>query len=146
MSLFLALVLAAAAPTAEAEQLGSELAESGTLAAMLPLIQAKETEELLAQSDLSDADRAALRVTAKRVFEDGRKRLLAATGKAYAERLSVEDLRELVAFEKSDAAKRYRGAMPGAIAAAMQAVGQMDFKKDVRAAFCKDTGKLCDGK
>jgi hypothetical protein len=36
--------------------------------------------------------------------------------------------------------------MPGAIAAAMQAVGQMDFKKDVRAAFCKDTGKLCDGK
>ena len=146
MSLFLALVLGAAAPTAEAKKLGRELAEAGTLAAMLPLIQAKETEELVAQSELSDADKAALRVTAKRVYEVGRDRLLSATGKAYAERLSVEDLRTLVTFEQSDAAKRYRGAMPGAIAAAMQGVGQMDFKKDVRAAFCKESGKLCDAK
>ena len=145
MGLFIAFALAAAAPTVEAEQLGRQLAESGTLAAMLPLIQAKETEELLGQSELTDAEKAALRVTAKRVFEGGRERLMAATGKAYAERLSVKDLRRLVAFERSDAAKRYRGAMPGAISAAMQAVGQMDFKKDVRAAFCKESGKLCDG-
>ena len=146
MSLFLALALAAAAPTPETEKLGRQLAETGTLAAMLPLIQAKETEELVAQSELSDAEKAALRVTAKRVFEAGRERLLSATGKAYAERLSVEDLRQLIAFEKSDAAKRYRGAMPAAIAAAMQAAGPMDFKKDVRAAFCKESGKLCDAK
>jgi len=146
MSLFLALALAAAAPTPEAEKLGRTLAESGTLAALLPLIQQKETEEIVAQSDLSDAEKAAFRATAKRVFKEGRERLMAATGKAYAERLSVEDLRALVAFEQSDAAKRYRGAMPGAIVAAMRSVGQMDFKKDVRAAFCKETGKLCDAK
>ena len=101
---------------------------------------------MVAQSDLTDAEKSALRVTAKRVFEEGRERLMTATGKAYAERLSVEDLRALVAFEQSDAARRYRGAMPGAITAAMQAVGQMDFKKDVRAAFCKESGKLCDAK
>jgi hypothetical protein len=146
MSLFLALAVAAAAPTPEAEKLGRLLAEAGTLAALLPLIQQKETEEMIAQSALTDAEKAAFRVTAKRVFDEGRERLMAATGKDYAERLSVEDLRSLVAFEQSEAAKRYRGAMPGAIAAAMQAVGQMDFKKDVRAAFCKETGKLCGPK
>jgi hypothetical protein len=146
MSLFIALALAAAVPTAEAERLGRALAEGGTLAALLPLIQQKETEEMVGQSDLTDAEKAALRVTANRVFEEGRERLMAATGKAYAERLGVADLRALVTFEQSDAAKRYRRAMPGAIAAAMQAAGPMDFKKDVRAAFCKETGKLCDGK
>ena len=144
MSLFLAFVLGAAAPSAEAERLGRELADAGTLAAVLPLIQAKETEELVAQSELTDAEKAALRVTAKQVYEAGRERLLSATGKAYAERLSVDDLRTLIAFERSDAAKRYRGAMPSAVGAAMEAAGPMDFKKDVRAAFCKDTGKLCD--
>ena len=145
MNLFLAVALASAAPTPEAQQLGRQLAEAGTLAALLPLIQAKETEELVAQSELTDAEKVALRTTARRVFEDGRERLMAATGKAYAERLSVEDLRTLVAFERSDSAKRYRDAMPDAIAATMRSIGQMDFKKDVRAAFCKETGKLCDG-
>lgn len=145
MNLMIAVMLASATPTAEAERLGRELAEAGTLAALLPVIQAKETDELIAaHPGLSDSEKAALSVTAGRVYEQGRERLLAETGRAYAERLSIEDLKELVAFEKSAAAVRYRAAMPAAIAATIQAVGPMDFKKDVRAAFCKETGKLCE--
>jgi hypothetical protein len=136
--------LAAASPSPEALALGRQLAESGSLAALLPLIQAKETEELVAANpELSAPEKAQLRAVAARTFAAGRERLMAATANAYAERLSVEDLRALVAFEKSPAAGRYRAAMPAAIAATMQAVGPMDFKGDVLEAFCKETGKLC---
>ena len=47
------------------------------------------------------------------------------------------------AFQSSSAGKRYRAAMPGVIAETMKSIGNMDFKGDVRAAFCKETGKLC---
>ncbi|MFP5329816.1 MAG: hypothetical protein ACLGHC_06745, partial [Alphaproteobacteria bacterium] len=128
-------------------RLGRELAEAGTITALLPLIQQKETEELVAaHTELSEADKAALRATAKRVYETGRERLLSETGRAYAERLSITDLRRLVRFSRTSAAKRYRDATPAVIAATLQAVGTMDFKKDVRAAFCKETGKLCEPK
>ena len=137
-------MLAAAAPSPEALSLGRQLAETGTLASLLPLISAKETEELVAaHPELSAADRIALRATAQRVFEAGRDRLMAATGRAYAERLSVQDLRKLVAFHKSGAARRFRAASPMAIAATMQSVGKMDFKADVAAAFCRERGRLC---
>jgi hypothetical protein len=144
--ILLSLALAAATPAPEVERLGRQLAESGTLAAILPLMKQKEIEELVSGSGLDEAGKADLRATAERVFEQGRDRLMTATAKAYAERLSAEDLRQLVAFEQTDAAKRYRAAVPGAIAATMQAVGQMDFKKDVRAAFCREKGKLCENK
>lgn len=144
MNLILALALAMATPSAEAQRLGRELAEAGTLAALLPLIQEKETEEIVsAHPELSDSDKAALRATAKRVYDLGRERLLSATGRAYAERLSIADLKRLVAFNRTGAARRYRQATPAVIAATMQSVGTMDFKKDVRAAFCTETGKLC---
>ena len=142
-----ALMLAAAAPSPEALRLGRQLAESDALASLLPLISAKETEELVAaHSGLSAADQAALRATAKRVFEAGRDRLMAVTGRAYAERLSVPDLRRLVAFQKTGAARRYRAAAPLAIAATMQSARRMDFKGDVAAAFCRERGKLCAAK
>jgi len=141
-------VLAApAAPGAEAERLGRELAGQGTLAALLPLMAAKETEELVAaHPDLSDADKAALRDSARATFAAGESRLMAATGHAYAERLTVAEMRRLVAFNRTAAARRYRAAMPQAIAATMQAIGPMDFKADALAAFCRRTGKLCAGK
>ena len=141
------LALAAATPSPEAQQLGRKLADTGLLASILPMMKQKEVEEIVGNAkDLSDAEKTALRSTADRVYEEGRARLLTATGNSYAQSLSVEDLKALVAFEGTDAAKRYRAAMPGAIASTMQAVGQMDFKKDVRAAFCEEKGKLCDAK
>jgi hypothetical protein len=151
VTLAMALLLAGApasapapAPGAEAERLGRELAGQGTLAALLPLVAAKETEELVAaHPDLSEADKAALRDTARSTFAAGESRLIAATGHAYAERLTVAELRRLVSFNRTEAARRYRSAMPEAIAATLQAIGPMDFKADTLAAFCRRTGKLC---
>jgi hypothetical protein len=143
----LALALAASTLTPERLRLGRELAESGTLAALLPMVADKEIGELVAaHPELGEADRAALRTTASATYEAGRARLMDATGHAYAERLSVADLRALVAFNRTAAAGHYRTAMPGAIASAMQAMGAMDFKKDALAAFCRKTGKLCEGR
>jgi hypothetical protein len=143
----LALALAAASPTPEGLRLGRALAESGTLAALMPMVADKEIGELVAaHPELSEADRAAFRSSARATYQAGRDRLMDATGRAYAERLSVADLRALVAFNRTPAAAHYRAALPEAIAAAMQAVGQMDFKKDALAAFCRKTEKLCEGR
>ena len=140
-----ALLLFMAEPPPEALSLSRELAETGTLAAVLPLVQAKETEELIANNpELSPAERDQLRAIAKATFRQGRERIMDATARAYAERLPLGDLRALAAFQKTEAATRYRDLMPEAIAAAMQSIGPMDYKGDVRAAFCKETGKLCD--
>ncbi len=140
----LALLLAQAVPTPEAETLGRRLAETGTLAAMLPMIVAKDREVLVAEhSDWSDADKAALRATADEVAKAGIDRLMAATGHAYAAKLSVADLRALVAFNESEAAKHWRAATPAAVAEAMAKVGDMNFKEEAAKAFCAKTGKGC---
>lgn len=145
MSLILALALFAAAdPTPEALTLGRRLAETGTLAALLPVIAAKETEELVGEHpEWSEADKAALRAVAAEQAAAGAERLMVATGKAYAEKLSVEDMRVLVAFNESAEAKRWQAATPGVIVAAMMSVRQLDFKGDTRKAFCAKTGKGC---
>jgi len=140
----IALLLAAAAPSAEALALGRQIAESGTLASLVQLVQGKETDELVNDHpELGDADKARLRATARQVYETGREKLMQATARAYAEKLSVDDLRAVARFETSESGKRFHAATPGVIAATVEAVGEMDFKGDVAAAYCKDTGKLC---
>src|SRR3954451_16166482 len=94
--LLLAAAVAAAQPSAEAQRLGRDLADHGTLAALLPVIKAQEGQDLVAShKSLSAADQARLRRVADAVFAQARERLLAATGRAYAEKLSVADLRKL---------------------------------------------------
>jgi len=44
-TMLVAIMLQAAAPSAEAELLGRRLADAGTLAALVPLLAAKETED-----------------------------------------------------------------------------------------------------
>jgi hypothetical protein len=147
MVALLLLLLAAGQPSAEALRLGRQLAESGTLATVLPVMQQKETEELVAaHPKLSAGEKARLRATAKQVYQSGRERLMQAEARAYAQRLSIKDLREVVAFQGSPAGSRYRSAIPAVIADTMQLVGKMDFKGDVLAAYCKETGKLCPAK
>jgi hypothetical protein len=142
--LLLAAAAAAAQPSVEAQRLGRELANHGTLAALLPVIKAQEVHDLLAShKNLSAADQARLRRVADGVFARGRERLLTATGRAYAEKLSVADLRKLVAFYRTPVADRAQAALPLVIGETMRSVGKMDFKGDVLAAFCKETGKLC---
>jgi hypothetical protein len=140
-----AILMAQTAPGAEAEALGLRLAQTGTLAALLPSIAAKEREDLVAaHPELSDADKATLRATADDVANAGMSKLSAAIGHGYAARLSIDDLRALVAFNESPAAQHWREATPGAVMQAMAAVGELDLGKNTRAAFCKKTGKLCD--
>jgi len=140
----IALLLAAAQPSDEALRLGNEIAAHGTLAALLPLKQQQDTAELLAEDKtLSAAEQAKVRATVDRLYAEARKRLFAATGRAYADRLSLSDLRTVAAFYRTPAARRFQAAVPAAIVATMKTVGDIDLKKDARTAICKDTGKLC---
>jgi hypothetical protein len=143
----LALALAQAVPSPEAEALGKRLAEAGTFAALLPSIVAKNGDELVAEHpDWSDADKAALRATADEVANAGIDRLMTAIGHGYATRLSIEELRALVAFNEGAAARRWREATPAAVGEAMAGLGALDLKADVRQAFCARTGKGCPAK
>jgi hypothetical protein len=138
------LAAAAAAPPAEAISLARQIAEHGTLASVLPLIQQKETEELVAaHPELSGADKTKLRSTAQTVYQNGRARLMEAEGQAWAAQLSLSELRGVAAFQKSDAGKHYRDAAPAVMMATMKSIGEIDFKGDVLSAYCKETGKLC---
>jgi hypothetical protein len=135
---------AAAQPSAEALRLGRQVASSGTLAALLPLMKPQQVEELVAaHPELSAADQTRLRATADRVFVAGSERILDAEGRAYASNLSLADLRAVAAYHRTGAARRMQTALPKIIAATMQSMQALDFKRDVIAAYCKDTGKLC---
>jgi len=142
--MLLALLIATGVPSPEALRLGRELAESGTLATVLPVIEKKETDELVAAHlDLGKADKARLRVVAGEVYRQGYERLMREEARAYARQLSIGDLRAIAAFQRSRAGRRYKAAIPAVVMETMKAVGEMDFKKDVTAAFCRETGKLC---
>jgi hypothetical protein len=131
-------------PGPRALALGRELAQSGTLASLLPLLIAKDTEDLVAEfPDLSTTETARLRAIAAEVAASGTERLFAAQARAYAMRLSEADLAVLAEAARSPAQARYRAALPFAIAATMAGVGELDLKKDIRAAWCKETGKGC---
>ena len=93
---------------------------------------------------LGAADQARLKQISDQVFQNGRERLLGATGRAYAEQLSVDDLRRLIAFYRTPTAARFQAALPKVIIGTMTNAGHMDFKGDVLKAYCAQTGKLCD--
>ena len=144
MVIALLLAVAAAGPSPEALRLGRQLAESGTLATVLPMMQEKETEELIAaHPELSAAGKDLLRSTAQAVYREGRERLMQAEAISYARTMGIGDLKAAVAFQNSASGKRYRAAIPKVIADTMQSIGKMDYKGDVLAAYCKQTGKLC---
>ena len=144
MVILLSLAAAVAQPSTEALRLGRQVAEGGTLATLLPLMQRKETTELVAaHPELSASEQAQLRAIADRVYRAGRERLMEAEASAYARELSIGELRAIVAFQHSRAGARYRAAMPNVIVGTMQQIGTMDFKADVLAAYCQETGKLC---
>ncbi|QIK79057.1 DUF2059 domain-containing protein [Sphingomonas piscis] len=145
MALMMALVLAAAAPSAEAEALGRRIANAGLLGTLLPMMVKKDTDELVARhKELTAAEQAELRRIAQRTASSGIDKALSANGHAYAEALSVDELKAVAAFMESPAGQRWRASQPQVIAGTVAAIEGMDFKKDVAAAYCKQTGKLCD--
>lgn len=145
----LTLILAAmlAAPSAEAETLGRRLAATGAIETLLPAIATKETEEVIVQHpELSEADRQSLRATTGEVVRAMGDRLAATMGHEYAAALSVKDLRALVTFAGSPAARRYRAAIPGVTMRGLGKLGSVDFKGELARAFCAKSGKLCPPK
>jgi hypothetical protein len=135
---------APAAPPPEALALGRKLAESGTLASLLPMMAAKDTDELVrAHPELTVAEQDELRRAVTTTFETGRDRLFAAEARAYADKLTVAEMTALVAFHTGPVAARYRAALPAAITAAMGAMEGFDLKKDSWTAFCARPGRTC---
>lgn len=145
LTMWIAMAAAQAPVSAEAQALGRRLAEAGPLGVLLPMMAAKETEEMVADHpELGEADKAKLRRIAAATAEAGSARLMKAEGDAYAARLSVEEMKALVAFYESPAARRQREVQPAVIAETVQSVGTIDFKGETLAAFCKETGKACE--
>lgn len=131
-------------PSPEAVALGRRLAEAGTVAALAPMLAAKDTEDLVRENPgLTAAEQAELRRTAAETFAAANAKVMTAMGRAYAERLSPADLARLVAANEDPAARRMRAALPAVIAGTMTGAGAIDLRADVRKAFCAKTGKLC---
>lgn len=144
MTLMMQATAPAAPPSAEAEMLGRRLAASGTLASVLPMMIGKDLGELAAEDKtLTAAERETLVALGRAEGKAATDQLMTAMGNGYAKRLSVADLRVLVAQGEDPATQRLRAAMPEVIAGAMGALGQVDLKKNVAAKFCAQTGKLC---
>lgn len=132
------------APSAEAIALGREIAESGTLAALLPLVAQRDVEELIAANPtLTPDEQTRLRAIGTRVFTAGMDRVMSANGRAFAERLSLEQLRAIAAFNRTPEAQALRAATPAAMIATIQAIGSVDLKKDIQEAFCREANRLC---
>ena len=77
------------------------------------------------------------------IARSGRARMLATVGDIYARHFTARQLRAIIAFLESPSGRAYVGALPQLlpqIAAAMQGV---DLGREIRAAFCRETGKLC---
>jgi len=142
MTLLAAALLLQATP--EAIKLGEELASYGTLATLGPIMTAKEADDLVAaHPELNKAEQDSLRATAKKQAEELRAKAIRVEGQAFAETLSLQDLRTLAEFARSDAAKRQREAMPRIIVGTMKGLGNVDYKASVLAAYCRDYKKLC---
>jgi hypothetical protein len=142
--MILIVIAVAAAVSPEAERLGRELAGSGTIEVILPTLAAKEIGEVISDHPELDAkDQEILRDVGKRVAEEEREKLISAFGHQYALALSIEDLRSLAAFNRSTAAINYRKAMPKVTVQGLAALGKLDFKSDLKKAYCEQTSKLC---
>ncbi|WP_085809929.1 hypothetical protein [Sphingomonas sp. TZW2008] len=132
------------APSPAAVVMGARLARTGSIMALLPLVAAKDTDDLVAaHPDLSPTEQARLRATARTTLAAGMARIETAFGTAYAKRLTPGELTALVAAAERHEQQRLRAVQPMVMAEAIASLGTLDFKKDVAAAFCRDTGKLC---
>ena len=150
MPFLAALFLLAADAPANVAADARAVAETGMLATVARLKTKAEIEELVADHpDLSDAEKAALRMAGEATADAAIERATAAEAAAYAANLSAADLAALAAFTRSDAAKAQRAAMPAVMMATLQTLnagGEIHFKEDTLAAFCASTGKLCEAK
>jgi hypothetical protein len=134
----------AAAPSAEAEALGVEVAKSGLFVTLLPAMTPKEIDDIVKEHpELTAADKDALRAAGDAETKAVLDKLVGVMGHEYAKSMSVEDMKAVIAFGRSEASKRWHAAEPAAMAASLKQLDGFDFKARVSARLCKSNGKLC---
>ncbi|WP_188656909.1 hypothetical protein [Sphingomonas metalli] len=139
------LVQAAPSPPAEALPLARELAEAGTLATLLPMLIGKDLDDLAKERPgFTPEQQRQLRATGEAIAARRRGQVIDALATAYARRLSVADLRTLVAASRTPAARAKRAADVPVTMEAMATLGSIDLKKETAAQFCRDTRLFCD--
>lgn len=145
MILALAYLAAIASPSAEAKRLGLRLARTSGIVTIAPLLIEKDLAELAKEDSTITADERQRVLTLGR--EEGKRgldRVSAALGDAYAQRLSLSDLKVLVRQNESAEAVRRRAAEPEVLMSAMAALGSLDLKKNTAVLMCKEAKKLCN--
>lgn len=134
----------APAPSAEQVALGRRMAAAGDFNAIVGAMGAAEVERLARETpDLTDAERARLREIGQATFAASRTRLLDMVGVIYARHFTAAQLTEITAFLESPAGRAYIGAFPRLLPEIAQAMQGRDLAAEIRAAFCRETGKLC---
>jgi hypothetical protein len=135
---------APSAPSAAQVALGRRLAAAGDLNAIVGAMGAAEVERLARETpDLSDGERDRLRAIGRATLDSGRARLLDAVGAIYARHFTAAQLGEIAGFLESPAGRAYTGALPRMLPEIAQAMQGHDLAAEIRAAFCRETGKLC---
>lgn len=130
-------------PPAQAA-LGRRLAELGDFNAIIGAMGHAEIERMATNTpDLTDAERARLRQVGEAVLATGRGRALTLVGDIYAHHFTADQLTAIVAFLESPPGRAYVGALPRLLPQMAMSMQGVDLGRDIRAAFCRETGKLC---
>ena len=124
--------------------LGRRLAADGDFAAITRAMGEAEVEAMARDTPgLDAAERARLRATGLAVLAEVHARILARVGEAYARHFTLAELRAVVGFLESPAGRAYVGALPQLLPQIAAAVHGVDLGGEIRARFCRETGKLC---
>jgi hypothetical protein len=147
IALLIAAAAAAAQPSPDAMDYARQVASRGVLVEIARLQTRSEVEGMIKDHpELTDAERERLRTLGQDKAQTLVEAAIDAEARAMAAELSLEDLRALATFATSPAAEHQRGALPKIMAATVGSLGKVDYAGGVRAAFCAETGKLCDKK
>jgi hypothetical protein len=131
--------------SAQQSALGRRLAAAGDFNAIIGAMGRAEIESMATNTpDLTEPERAIMRRLGGEVLAAGRARILAVVGDAYARHFSADQLVAILAFLESPAGRAYIGALPHLLPQIGGAMQGVDLGRDVRAAFCRETGKLCE--
>lgn len=143
----LASAQAVPAATAEDEKLllATEIAAHSPLSVVGPLFTEAEVQQIAdAAPELTPDEREELmRIGRVRAAELGQQ-VLEAEATALAALLALEDLQAIAEFERSPAAAHRLDASPAVLATVFQQLIGVNYKAEVRQAFCQSTGKLCE--
>lgn len=141
----LLLALAAGAPaSSEAQRLGEQLASQGSFGSIIGAMGAQQTEELIKEiQNPTTKEQQQMRRIAMARLAAVRMQADAKVGAIYARHYTIEELRAIMRFYGSPAGQALRRETIATLPEIATALQGIDFKADVRAAFCKDTGKLC---